>query len=67
MNVHEIAAAVSSRRASAVEIVRATLDRMAAAKALNAVVTVDAERSLPEAAVVACSSVKACLLPASPL
>ena len=52
MNVHEIAAAVSSRRASAVEIVRATLDRMAAAKALNAVVTVDAERSLSEAAVI---------------
>ena len=52
MNVHEIAAAVSSRRASAVEIVRATLDRMAAAKALNAVVTVDAERSLSEAAAI---------------
>jgi aspartyl-tRNA(Asn)/glutamyl-tRNA(Gln) amidotransferase subunit A len=52
MNVHEIAAAVSSRRASAVEIVRATLDRMAAAKALNAVVTVDAGRSLSEAAAI---------------
>ena len=46
MNAHEIVAAVSSRRASAVEIVRAALDRIAAAKALNAVVTVDAKRSL---------------------
>ncbi|MBR1269405.1 amidase [Bradyrhizobium sp. AUGA SZCCT0222] len=52
MNAHEIVAAVSSRRASAVEIVRATLDRIAAAKALNAVVTVDSERSLSDAATI---------------
>ena len=52
MNAHEIVAAVSSRRASAVEIVRAALDRIAAAKALNAVVTVDAERSLSDAAAI---------------
>jgi aspartyl-tRNA(Asn)/glutamyl-tRNA(Gln) amidotransferase subunit A len=49
MNAHDIVAAVSSRRTSAVEIVRAALDRIAAAKALNAVVTVDAERSLADA------------------
>jgi aspartyl-tRNA(Asn)/glutamyl-tRNA(Gln) amidotransferase subunit A len=52
VNAREIVAAVSSRRASAVEIVRATLDRIAAAKALNAVVTVDAERSLSDAAMI---------------
>lgn len=52
MNAHEIVATVSSRRASAVEIVRATLDRIAAAKALNAIVTVDAERSLSDAAMI---------------
>ena len=52
MNAHEIVATVSSRRASAVEIVRATLDRIAAAKTLNAVVTVDAERSLSDAAMI---------------
>jgi aspartyl-tRNA(Asn)/glutamyl-tRNA(Gln) amidotransferase subunit A len=52
MNAREIAATVSARRASAVEIVRAALDRIAAAKALNAVVTVDAERSLVEAATI---------------
>src|SRR3954451_24087995 len=50
MNVHDIVAAVSSGRMSAVEIVRAALDRIAAAAALNAVVTVDAERSLLDAA-----------------
>jgi aspartyl-tRNA(Asn)/glutamyl-tRNA(Gln) amidotransferase subunit A len=49
MNAHEIVATVSSRRASAVEIVRAALDRIAAAKALNAVVTVDTEQSLSDA------------------
>jgi aspartyl-tRNA(Asn)/glutamyl-tRNA(Gln) amidotransferase subunit A len=52
VNAHEIVATVSSRRASAVEIVRATLDRIAAAKALNAIVTVDAERSLSDAAMI---------------
>lgn len=52
MNAHEIIATVSSRRASAVEIVRTTLDRIAAATALNAVVTMDAERSLSDAATV---------------
>jgi aspartyl-tRNA(Asn)/glutamyl-tRNA(Gln) amidotransferase subunit A len=50
MNAHDIVASVSSRRTSAVEIVGAALDRIAAAKALNAVVTVDAERSLSDAA-----------------
>ena len=50
MNAHDIVTSVSSRRASAVEIVRAALDRIAAAKSLNAVVTVDAARSLSEAA-----------------
>ena len=44
MNARDIAAAVSSRRASAVEMVRDALDRIAAAKALNAVVTVNTER-----------------------
>jgi aspartyl-tRNA(Asn)/glutamyl-tRNA(Gln) amidotransferase subunit A len=52
MNAHEIVVTVSSRRASAVEIVRAALDRIAAAKALNAVVTVDTERSLSDAATI---------------
>ncbi|WP_108517100.1 amidase [Bradyrhizobium algeriense] len=52
MNAHEIVATVSSKRASAVEIVRAALDRIAAAKALNAVVTVDTERSLSDAATI---------------
>jgi aspartyl-tRNA(Asn)/glutamyl-tRNA(Gln) amidotransferase subunit A len=50
MNARDIVATVSSRRMSAVEIVRAALDRIAVAKALNAVVTVDAERSLSDAA-----------------
>ena len=52
MNAREITATVSARRASAVEIIRTALDRIAAAKALNAVVTVDAERSLAEAATI---------------
>ena len=52
MNAREIAATVSARRASAVETVRDALDRIAAAKALNAVVTVNAERSLAEAAMI---------------
>ena len=39
MNAREIAAIVTARRASAVEIARDALDRIAAAKALNAVVT----------------------------
>ena len=50
MNAHDIVATVSSGRVSAVEIVRGALDRIAAAKALNAVVTVDAERSFSDAA-----------------
>jgi aspartyl-tRNA(Asn)/glutamyl-tRNA(Gln) amidotransferase subunit A len=52
VNAREIAAIVSSRCASAVEIARGALDRMAAAKALNAVVTSDIERTLAEAATV---------------
>ena len=52
MNVHEIAASVSAGHASAVETVRATLDRIATAKALNAVVAVDTERAHFEAATV---------------
>lgn len=49
MNVHDIVTTVSSKRTSAVEIVGAALDRIAAAKSLNAVVTVDAERSFKDA------------------
>ena len=52
MNAREIAYAVSTRRASAVEVVSNALDRIAAGKAFNAVVTVDAERSLAEAATI---------------
>ena len=52
MNVREIVAAVKTGRASAVEIARAALDRIDAAKALNAVVTVNAERSLADGAAV---------------
>ena len=52
MNAHEIAASVSTGRASAVETVRVALDRITTAKALNAVVTVDTERTLAEAATI---------------
>jgi aspartyl-tRNA(Asn)/glutamyl-tRNA(Gln) amidotransferase subunit A len=52
MNAREIVAAVTGGRASAVEMVRAALDRIAAAKALNAVVTVYPARSLQEAAAI---------------
>ncbi|MGH6752954.1 MAG: amidase, partial [Bradyrhizobium sp.] len=52
MSAREIVAAVTGGRASVVEMVRAALDRIAAAKALNAVVTVDPERSLKDAATV---------------
>ena len=52
MNAREIAATVSARQASAVETVRDALDRIAAAKALNAVVTVNTECSLAEAAMI---------------
>ena len=52
MNARDIVAAVTGGRTSAVETVRAALDRIAAAKALNAVVTVDPERSLKEAATI---------------
>ena len=52
MNVREIVAAAKAGRASAVEIARAALDRINAAKALNAVVTVNAERSLADAAAI---------------
>ncbi len=50
MNAHEIAATVSARRHQPREIVRDALDRIAAAKALNAVVTIDTDASLAEAA-----------------
>ena len=52
MNARETVTAVASKRASAVEIVRAALDRIAAAKALNAVVTLDTKRSLSDAATI---------------
>jgi aspartyl-tRNA(Asn)/glutamyl-tRNA(Gln) amidotransferase subunit A len=52
MNAREIAAAVSARQTSAVPFVRDALDRIAAAKALNAVVTLNPEASLAEAAMV---------------
>ena len=52
MNVREIATIVTARRASAVEIAREALDRIVAAKALNAVVTSDVERTLAEAATI---------------
>jgi len=52
MNAHEIAASVSTGRTSAVETVRDALDRITTAKALNAVVTVDTERALAEAATI---------------
>lgn len=52
MNARDIAATVSAGRASAVENVRDALDRITAGKALNAVVTVDAERSLADAATI---------------
>lgn len=52
MNAREIAATVSARQASAVETVRDALDRIAVAKALNAVVTVNTECSLAEAAMI---------------
>src|SRR5882724_9023144 len=54
MNAYEIAASVSTGRTSAVETVRAALDRIATARALNAVVTVDTERTLFEAATIDC-------------
>lgn len=52
MNAAEISSTVSAGRASAVEIVRAALDRIASAATLNAVVTVEAGRSLSDAATV---------------
>jgi aspartyl-tRNA(Asn)/glutamyl-tRNA(Gln) amidotransferase subunit A len=52
MNGYEIAASVSTGRTSAVETVRDALDRITTAKALNAVVTVDTERALAEAATI---------------
>ena len=52
MSARDIVAAVTGGRTSAVETVHAALDRIAAAKALNAVVTVDPERSLKEAAMI---------------
>jgi len=52
MNARDIAASVAAGRASAVETIGAALDRIAAARALNAVVTVDPERALAEAATI---------------
>jgi aspartyl-tRNA(Asn)/glutamyl-tRNA(Gln) amidotransferase subunit A len=54
VNVREIVAAILARRASAVEIAREALDRITAAKVLNAVVTVDTERTLADAAMIDC-------------
>jgi aspartyl-tRNA(Asn)/glutamyl-tRNA(Gln) amidotransferase subunit A len=51
-SAREIAADVSAGRISAVETARAALARIGAAKALNAVVTIDPTRTLADAAVV---------------
>lgn len=52
MTLREAIAAVSSGRTTAVEATRAALDRIEAAKALNAVVTTRPEHSLAEAAAI---------------
>jgi len=52
MNARDIAVSVAARRVSALETVGAALDRIAAAKTLNAIVTVDSERALAEAATI---------------
>ena len=49
MNAFEIAAAVTARHKSAKEVTLDALRRIEAASALNAIVTVDAERTLAEA------------------
>lgn len=51
-SAREIAADVAAGRTTAVEIAKAALGRIDAAKALNAVVTFDLERTLADAAVV---------------
>ena len=51
-SVREIAADVTAGRTSAVETAKAALDRIEAAKALNAVVTIDPARTLADAAAV---------------
>ncbi|MDA9487888.1 amidase [Bradyrhizobium sp. CCBAU 11361] len=51
-SAREIAADVAAGRTSAVETARAALDRIEAAKALNAVVTIDPARTLADAATV---------------
>lgn len=51
-SAHEIAADVTAGRTTAVETAKAALGRIEAAKALNAVVTVDPERTLANAAAV---------------
>jgi aspartyl-tRNA(Asn)/glutamyl-tRNA(Gln) amidotransferase subunit A len=52
MNLRDLAASVSAGRTPAIDMARAALDRVEAAKALNAVVTVDAGRTLADAAAV---------------
>lgn len=52
LSVHDIAANVTMGRTTAVDMARAALDRIEDAKALNAVVAIDRERTLADAAVV---------------
>lgn len=49
-SAQDIAANVAAGQVTAVEVARAALDRIGAAKALNAVVTIDPERTLTDAA-----------------
>ncbi|MHC2790975.1 Asp-tRNA(Asn)/Glu-tRNA(Gln) amidotransferase A subunit family amidase [Bradyrhizobium liaoningense] len=51
-SAHEIAADVAAGRTSAIETAKAALARIEAAKALNAVVTIDPARTLADAAAV---------------
>ena len=51
-SAREIAADVAAGRTNAVETAKATLARIEAAKALNAVVTIDPARTLADAAAV---------------
>jgi aspartyl-tRNA(Asn)/glutamyl-tRNA(Gln) amidotransferase subunit A len=52
MNARDIAASVAAGRTSALKTIGAALERIAAAPTLNAVVTVDPERALAEAATI---------------
>lgn len=52
MNLRDMAASVTGGQTSAVDLARAALERIEAAKDLNAVVTIDAGRTLADAAAV---------------